>query len=296
MLFKNWVKSGFIYVKDLLNGNGSWKTEKEITNKLLVKCNWMTELLSIKHVLRKFLEDKDVSACRYIQHTLLERLTFTSRSKIYNITIETLNSKLFYTILLNKKFEKTYVEKIWEKRFNISLCNSDWQIIYMTNFKELKYRKFSEFKYKILHNILPCGKLVARWNKDIPPYCDFCKETEDVQHMLYFCSRIKTIWMNLGPLLHLDIALKHIILGLQGISSQNEVRNIVIVIVMYAIYCTWVKCNVEKISYSEAKVMQLVKEYISFYTNVFCHIFQDRRKSQLLKMYKEKICNLYLSV
>ena len=65
---------------------------------------------------------------------------------------------------------------------------------------------------------------------------------------------------------------------------------------MYAIYYTWVKCNVEKISYSEAKVMQFVKEYISFHTNVFCHVFEDRRRSQLLKMYKENICSLHLSV
>ena len=185
---------------------------------------------------------------------------------------------------------------MWEKSFNISLCNSDWQIIYMTNFKELKYRKFSEFKYKILRNILPCGKLVARWNKDKPPYCDFCKETEDMQHMLYSCSRIKTLWMLLGPILQIGITLKHIILGLKGISSENEVQNIVIVIVMYAIYCRWVKCNVKKNSYSEARVMQFVKEYTSFYTSVFCRVFEDRHKSQLLKMYKEKICNLHLSV
>ena len=73
--------------------------------------------------------------------------------------------------------------------------------------------------------------------------------------MLFSCSRIKTIWMLLGPILQIDISLKHIILGLKGILFQNEVRNIVIVIVMYVTYCTWVKCNVETISYSEAKVM-----------------------------------------
>ena len=181
---------------------------------ILLQCIWgneyfkvkgktlLTEPLSITYVLRKFLEDKDVSACRYIQHTLLERLTFISKSKIYKITIDTINSKLFYTILLNKKFEKPYVEKIWEKSFSISFCNSDWQIIYMTNFKELML-KLSQFKYKILHNILLCGKLEAQWNKNIPPYCDFCKETEDMQHILYFCRRIKSIWMHLDLFIYL---------------------------------------------------------------------------------------------
>ena len=199
LLFKSWVKSGFIYVKDLINSTGSWLTEEEIKNKLLVKSNWMTEVLSIKMVLKKFLNDNDISASRYIQHTLLDRLMFTTRSKIYNITSDVLNTKLFYTILRDKKFERPYVEKMWEKYFNISLCNVDWHIIYMTNFRELKYKKFSEFKYKILHNILPCGKLVARWNKERTPFCEFCKEIEDIQHMLYSCSRIKTIWMHLGP-------------------------------------------------------------------------------------------------
>ena len=51
----------------------------------------------------------------------------------------------------------------------------------------------------------------------------------------------------------------------------------------------------KKNCYREANVMQSVKEYVVFYTNVFCHVFEDKCKSQLMKLYKDKICNLPLS-
>ena len=116
--FKNWVKSGFIYVKDLFDSNGSWQTEKEITNKLLVKCNWMTELLLIKYALRKFLKDKDVSACRYIQQTLLERSTLLQGLKFITLILNLLTpnySTLYYEI----KNLKNHMQKKYGKNVSI---------------------------------------------------------------------------------------------------------------------------------------------------------------------------------
>ena len=52
--------------------------------------------------------------------------------------------------------------------------------------------------------------------------------------------------------------LKHIIPGLKHVTLQNEVWTTVIVIIIYARYRTWVKCNVV----TETK--QMIKEYIIF--------------------------------
>ena len=68
--------------------------------------------------------------------------------------------------------------------------------------------------------------------------------------MFYEYIRIKNFWLQLSEILQLDIKLKHITLGLQKISIQNEIKNIVVVTVMYAIYFTWVKCSFENICYS----------------------------------------------
>ena len=44
----NWIKSGFIHVKDLLNQDGMWQSEQELISKLKKKNNWIAELMIIK--------------------------------------------------------------------------------------------------------------------------------------------------------------------------------------------------------------------------------------------------------
>ena len=72
----------------------------------------------------------------------------------------------------------------------------------------------------------------------------------------------------------------------------NKVRNILIVTVMYAIYCAWVKCNCEKISYYDFDIKTCIKENVIFYCSVFNLVFNDRNQKKLISRYKEQICKL----
>ena len=286
----NWIKSGFIYVKDLLDKDGMWLSEQELISKLQKKNNWIAELMIIKKAVGKYLQNKDFSNCKYIQDRRLNRLIFTTRLKTYNISEDNCNAKFFYTILRDKKFERPFSEKMWEKELNLTIQNHEWTNIYKNITNSIKYRKYSEFKFKILHNILPCGKLISKWNKTKSRYCDYCKETENIPHLLYECTRIKNLWLQLSGILQIDIKLKHIILSLQNISIQNEIKNIVIVMVLYAIYSTWVKCSFENICYSTINLNHIIKEYIILYCNTFSLTYEDLCKKTMLRIYKERIC------
>ena len=79
----NWIKSGFIYVKDLLNNDGMWLSEQELIPKLRKKNNWIAELMMIAKVIGKYLQNKDISNCKYIQGRLLKRLILTTLLKTY---------------------------------------------------------------------------------------------------------------------------------------------------------------------------------------------------------------------
>ena len=164
---------------------------------------------------------------------------------------------------------------MWEKELNLTIQIHEWTNIYKNITNSIKYRKYSEFKFKILHNILPCGKLISKWNKTKSRYCDYCRETENIQHLLYECTRIKNLWLQLSGILQIHIKLKYIILGLQNISTQNEIKNIVVVTVMYAIYSTWVKCSFENICYSTIDLNHIIKEYIILYCNTFSLTYED---------------------
>ena len=45
-----------------------------------------------------------------------------------------------------------------------------------------KIIKIAEFNYKILQNILPCGKVLHKWQHDISDKCNHCGEIETVEH------------------------------------------------------------------------------------------------------------------
>ena len=85
--------------------------------------------------------------------------------------------------------------------------------VYAQNFKCLKYSQFKEFKFKIIHNILPCGKQLCNWNNNYSGLCVYC-EAENISHLLYECSRIKNIWRVVSNCMKTNILL-HIILGFQ---------------------------------------------------------------------------------
>lgn len=57
LIFLNWLKSGFLFVKDILDDNGSIRTYASFTNVIKNKSNWLCEykiIISVfKSVLRK---------------------------------------------------------------------------------------------------------------------------------------------------------------------------------------------------------------------------------------------------
>ena len=77
----------------------------------------------------------------------------------------------------------------------------------------LKVPKLCEFNYKILHNILPCGKILSKWQKDISNKCQVCNKLESAKHMLYECQRVYEIWNNVSCILGINIRWKHIVCG-----------------------------------------------------------------------------------
>ena len=42
LYYKNWLESGFLYVKDLVEHDGSFISEHNILQKLIIKTNWMS--------------------------------------------------------------------------------------------------------------------------------------------------------------------------------------------------------------------------------------------------------------
>ena len=88
-----------------------------------------------------------------------------------------------------------------------------WKNIYTDRIRNIQDRKIAEFNFKLLHRILPCGRLIANWNVKVSQYCDFCGETETVEHMIFSCRIIQEIWNMVNSVLKVTIQYRHNIIG-----------------------------------------------------------------------------------
>ena len=90
----------------------------------------------------------------FIQNTLLKRISFVTHSKIYNITY--CNASTFYAILRDKKYEKPYTEKMWERILNLQFNRSDWSKIYLHNLDLLNTKNClnSDLKLYIIYSLV----------------------------------------------------------------------------------------------------------------------------------------------
>ena len=74
----------------------------------------------------------------------------------------------------------------------------------------IKDKKIAEFNYKVLHNILPCNVNLVRWKKAENKKCMFCKEDEDIPHLLFNCMYAQTIWKKLKNDCNFNVSLEDI--------------------------------------------------------------------------------------
>ena len=80
-----------------------------------------------------------------------------------------------------------------------------------------------------------------------------------------------------------NIKLKHIILGFQCNNNNYVLQNkfLCIVIISYAIYAIWCKCNMNNTSYKDVHIKSIINQQLSFYLEVFKSICDNPRKEHL---------------
>ena len=114
------------------------------------------------------------------------------KNKAYKISDE--KSKFYYNILVDKKFERPYKELIWSKQMGIDADSFSWSRVYTNKVKLCTERKMVQFNYKLIGNVLPCGYVMNKRNKEVSPICNISKQSHTVKHMLFDCVHSKVIW------------------------------------------------------------------------------------------------------
>ena len=128
--------------------------------------------------------------------------------------------------------------------------------------------QLKEFNYKLLNIILPCGYWLNKWKKSIGEKCEFCNETETIQHMLYSCPRVKEMWNSISFILKCNISWKNIVCGWPLYDNHSKILsyNFIITIVCCAIFRLNSKCKFNSEDYS---AVPLNRDICKIYIYIF---------------------------
>ena len=115
------------------------------------------------------------------------------------------------------------MESIWSRAFNFQNCESMWINIYEQKVLDVNVVKIAEFNFKVLHNVIPCGKILNKWQGHISDKCEDCKQIETAEHLLYSCNKIKKVWEKVSLVLKMNIKWKNIVCGLPSSDRSKNV-------------------------------------------------------------------------
>ena len=149
------------------------------------------------------------------------------------------------------------MQNTWERTFNLDhIC---WDKTYNHQVWRIKEKKIGEFNYKLICNILNTRTNISKWNKDINDKCQFCKQRQNVRHLLFDCPRIKNLWVLIGSILKMNITYKHLIIGDTAANGFIEERNLVISYIKYGIYKHWILAENKLIDFNTNNIQEFIK-------------------------------------
>ena len=94
LFFQEWIKSGILFVKDLINENGMFKTDAELFELIPNRQNIFSQILMIrKYVMNKF-KNCNLSTAKYTKKRL--NLTILINNKIHDVSNQ--KGKFFYNV------------------------------------------------------------------------------------------------------------------------------------------------------------------------------------------------------
>ena len=232
LLFNNWIDAGIICIDDILcNGKIS---ETLVYNKLTNKTNWISEMsilrASIPQSWKTFI---------YSEESIKTKIKKSLCIKIGNSEFKNLNNKEIKKILIGNKFIKPYITRYWEQDPNYRI---HWESVYNFINNVILDNRIKQFKYKLLHRIIPTNENLFTWKIVNSPNCLHCNQKETLDHFFITCPYTTTFWTeitsifkNIGIEKNLQ-NLHYIAIGYKTTSKEYQDINIILSYIGFSIY------------------------------------------------------------
>ena len=185
IFWRNWLKKGIIFIKDLLDETGNLLTFQAF----LLKYSCRTSFLQYYQVPSGIL--KHLQSIPKQPETL-DKSFFASNDNIFllngslQINFCTARSRDFYQLLISKTHTH---DQTGRKRSseNLSINKDPW----ISTFKSLKHvckeTRLKEFQFKLIHGIVITRKELFKFGIKTDDECLYCGNKDSIEHTLIDC-------------------------------------------------------------------------------------------------------------
>ena len=177
-------QAGIVFLEDLIGDNGKVMNIQELNDRSNGVAHWL-ELHALLQAIPK--EWHNIIELR----TEFDTIHVANYTRLINVKKAT---PIVYRALTSKP---TIAMKSYQSWMKVDFFECTVQD-YMRNFTSL-YRltistKLRDFQYRLLHKRLPSNRELFRWKIKPTEKCDFCQDTDSIEHTLYECNKINSIW------------------------------------------------------------------------------------------------------
>ena len=227
----------------MFDNNGNFYNIEHFYNILERKNNILCEYIMIKKALKEY---RNKFGCSFASSVHIKKdilFLFSDNSIKYPKNI---NSKFYYSIFVEKKFQRSIYEHKWQKTFELSE-KTVWRNIYISKIKYMYEKNIAEFNYKLLNCILNNNLNVSKWNKDVSPLCEHCMIVEDIEHLLYNCKLCENIWKKISLYIGFKVTWKILVVGFHSeINIKTNRLNNLLSFICFTMYKYKMKCRLKK--------------------------------------------------
>ena len=285
MYLKSWISSGLLYVKDLIDENGCIRNSNVLYDICTDKRNVHKDMFILNNYVTKKVKSIDYSIAPYVKICDLEFIVHRNK-RVY---IKGCKSKVLYNMFVQRVLSRCNMESIYAREFCFVNNSNMWENVYNQKVVHIKSPRLKEFNVKILHNFLPCGKVLSKW-KGMSDKCAYCDHIETVKHMLYECQRLRDMWDFISDILKCNITWKQIVVGFPSCEDSDKIRcfNVIITIIAYAIFKENSHCKYENKNYAVSNITRVVKhnlrEYMLLYDYGVCQNNERRMIQRIVEI------------
>ena len=177
---KEWKENGIMYIRDLINENGTFYNFNEF--KLKYSSLFKTNFLLYEGII------KAVKTYQIKCNITLESVFKIQESKPWVCLKK--GKKMIQNILLQSSVIPTSVNR-WKNQSQ----NFEWKTIFHHCYTTTKDTKLRWFQIRVLNRILPTNKMLKTCKIVEEEHCTFCKqETETIDHLFWECSISLEFW------------------------------------------------------------------------------------------------------